>query len=561
MSRRTFSGVPASPGTALGLLRRIDQPPVTTERRPADGGPAEEVTSAFDTVAAQLLDRSKALRASGQAELADIVETNGYIALDRELRGAALGRLGQGLSPARAVEEAVQEYSGILAALDDPALAERAADVRQVGRRVLACLAGTRPAALDGPVVLAAHEIGAADLLEHGDLVVAAVSVAGGPNSHASIIARSLGIPLITGIDPAVLATPDGTAVLADTRHATTVTVHPGQAERDEALAAMDAARRRRELLAAERNLPCQTRDGHPVGLQANIATPAEAKSVTAHGAAGVGLLRTELPFLEARAWPAEAQHAAVLRPILGKLSGLPVTVRTLDFADDKFPPFLAPAAVNGRLGRGLPHMLADPAAFEHQFRAILTAGTGCDLRVMIPMVATASELAACREILRSAAASLGMTPPPLGAMIELPEAVAAADELAGEAAFFSIGSNDLTCQLLDVDRRDPSATPAMAAHPAVLNAIAATVTAAHRHRRRVSVCGDAAADPLVIPLLVGLGCDTLSVAPAAVDEVRARVRRLTMSACAEAAGTALTLDTAADVWQLVTDQCLPSLP
>jgi phosphoenolpyruvate-protein kinase (PTS system EI component) len=560
VSGRTFSGVPASPGTALGLLRRIDQPAVTTERRPADGGAAEEVTSAFDTVAAQLLDRSEELRASGQAELADIVETNGYIALDRELRGAALGRLGQGLSPARAVEGAVQEYSGILAALDDPALAERAADVRQVGRRVLACLAGTQPAALDGPVVLAAHEIGAADLLEHGDAVVAALSVAGGPNSHASIIARSLGIPLITGIDPAVLATPDGTAVLADTRCAI-VTVDPGQVEREEALAAMDAARRRRELLAAERNLPCQTRDGHPVGLQANIATPAEAKSVTAHGAAGVGLLRTELPFLEAHQWPTEAQHAAVLRPILGKLSGLPVTVRTLDFADDKFPPFLAPAAVNGRLGRGLPHMLADPAAFKHQFRAILTAGTGCDLRVMIPMVATASELAACREILRSAAAALGMTPPPLGAMIELPEAVAAIDELAGEAAFFSIGSNDLTSQLLHLDRRDPSATPAMAAHPVVLNAIAATVTAAHRHRRRVSVCGDAAADPLVIPLLVGLGCDTLSVAPAAVDEVRARVRRLTMSACMEVAGAALTLDTAADVWQLVTDRCLPSLP
>ena len=145
--------------------------------------------------------------------------------------------------------------------------------------------------------------------------------------------------------------------------------------------------------------------------------------------------------------------------------------------------------------------------------------------------------------------------------MIELPEAVAAADELAREAAFFSIGSNDLTSQVLHLDRRDPSATPAMAAHPAVLNAIAATVSAAHRHSRRVSVCGDAAADALVIPLLVGLGCDTLSVAPAAVDEVRARVRRLTMSTCTEVASAALTRGTAAEVWQLVTGRCLPSLP
>jgi phosphoenolpyruvate-protein kinase (PTS system EI component) len=559
MSRRTFSGVPASPGTALGLLRHIGQPPAVTEYQPATGDPVEDVTGAFDAVAAQLLDLSKARRASGQADQADIVETNGYIALDQELRGAALGHLGRGLSPARAVAEAVEEYAGMLAALDDPTLAERAADVRQVGRRVLAYLAGSESATPDGPVVLAAHEIGAADLLEHGGLVVAALSVVGGPNSHASIIARSLGIPLITGIDPAILTSPDGSAVLADTRHATVI-VDPDQAERDEAITAIDAARRRRELLAAERNLPCQTQDGHPVGLYANIATPAEAKSVGAHNAAGVGLLRTELPFLEASEWPNEAQHAAVLRPILGKLAGLPVTVRTLDFADDKFPPFLAPAAVDGRLGRGLPQMLADPAAFEHQFRAILTAGTSCDLRVMIPMVATPPELAACREILRSTAAALGMTPPPLGAMIELPEAVAAIGELAGEAAFFSIGSNDLTSKMLHLDRRDPSATPAMAAHPAVLNAIAAIVTAAHRRRRRVSVCGDAAADPLVIPLLVGLGCDALSVAPAAVDEVRARIRRLTMSACTEVASTALTLETAADVWQLVTDRCMPSL-
>jgi phosphoenolpyruvate-protein kinase (PTS system EI component) len=560
MSRLTFSGVPASPGTALGLIHHVDQPPAALERRPAVGDPAAEVVGAFDAVATQLLDLSKALRASGQADMADIVETNSYIALDNELRGEAVRRLSPGLSPARAVAAAVHEYAGMLAALDDPTLAERAADVRQVGRRVLAHLAGSETATPEGPIVLAAHEIGAPDLLEHGDMVVAAISVIGGPNSHASIIARSLGIPLIIGLDPAILASPEGSAVLVDTRHAT-VTVHPDQAERGEAIAAMDAAVRLRDLLAAERNLPCETRDGHPVGLYANIATPVEAKSVGENNAEGVGLLRTELPFLEAHEWPTEAQHTAVLRPILGKLPGLPVTVRTLDFADDKFPPFLAPAAVDGHLGRGLPLMLAGPAAFQHQFRAILTAGADCELRIMIPMVATAAELVACREILHATATDLGVSPPPLGAMIELPEAVAAIDELARESAFLSIGSNDLTSQILRLDRRDPSVTAALAAHPAVLHAIATTVAAAHRHGRRVSVCGNAAADPLVIPLLVGLGCDTLSVAPTAVDEVRARIRRLTSSTCAEVARTALTLDTVAEVWELVTDQCMPSLP
>ena len=560
MSRLSYPGVAASPGVALGLLLRSDRPLSVRERRSGGDDPAAEIAVAFDAVAAQLLDLSKTLRASGQAEMADIVETNSYIALDNELRGAALRHLESGFPPEHAVDQAVGEYAGLLAALDDATLAERAADVRQVGRRVLAYLAGTESATVEGPIVLAAHEIGAADLLEHGDLVVAALSVVGGPNSHASIIARSLGVPLVIGVDAAALANADGTPVLVDTRHGT-VTVNPDQVEREEAANAMDVARHLRELLAAERDLPSQTTDGHPVGLYANVATPVEAKAVPAHNAGGVGLLRTELPFLEAPAWPTEAQHTAVLRPVLAKLAGLPVTVRTLDFADDKFPPFLAPAAVDGHLGRGLPHMLADPSAFKNQFRAILAAGADCDVRVMIPMVASVDELLACRRILAKTAADLGAPTPPLGAMIELPEAVADADELAREAAFFSIGSNDLTSQILRLDRRDPAVTPAQAAHPDVLRAIAEIVVAAHRHERRVSVCGDAAAHPLVIPLLIGLGCDVLSVAPAALDEVRSRIRRLSMSVCAEVAGIALGLDTAEGVWQLVTDRCLPALP
>jgi phosphoenolpyruvate-protein kinase (PTS system EI component) len=384
--------------------------------------------------------------------------------------------------------------------------------------------------------------------------------VVGGPNSHASIIARSLGIPLILGVDPAVLVHPDGTEVLVDAEYSS-ITVYPDDTERDLALTAMEAARRRREILAAERDLPCQTLDGVRIALRANVATPVEAKAANTANAEGVGLLRTELPFLDARSWPGADQHKAVLGPILTKLAGQPVTVRTLDFADDKFPPFLAGEAVDGHLGRGLPHMLADPQAFRHQFRAILTAGADCDLRVMIPMVATVAELTACKDLLASTAAGLGIAPPPIGAMIELREAVAAADDLAREADFFSIGSNDLTCQVLRMDRRDPAVTPALAGHPRVLRAIAATVRAAHRHGRQVSVCGDAAADPLVVPLLVGLGCDILSAAPAAVDEVRARVRRLDARVCADAAAQALRCRTVVDVQHIVRRLCWPSMP
>ncbi|MBS2539517.1 phosphoenolpyruvate--protein phosphotransferase [Catenulispora sp. NF23] len=593
MTRLTYVGQSASGGTALGVLRHTDVVPAALGQRgsgdvggaggPGDadgvGGPGAagadpvaEVTDAFDAVAEQLAGLARTLRDSGQTDLADIVEVDGYIAQDQELRGAALRQVRAGEPASRAVVQAVQEYGTMLAALDDPMLAERAADVRQVGRRVLAHLAGAgtgagagagagaASAAPDGPVVLVAHEIGAADLLEYGDLVVAAVSLVGGPNSHASIIARSLGIPLVLGVSPAVLNHPDGTEVLIEAE-GPSVVVDPEPGERQAAVAVMAAARRRREVLAAERDLPSQTLDGRAVALRANVATAIETKAANNANADGVGLLRTELPFLDTHKWPTADQHTAVLTPILSKLAGKPVTVRTLDFADDKFPPLLADKAVDGHLGRGLPYMLAAPQAFANQFRAILTAGAACDLRIMIPMVATVDELASCARILAEVATELGVPTPPIGAMIELPEAVEIASELAGQAGFFSIGSNDLTSQVLRLDRRDPAVSPALAAHPRVLQAIARTVTAAHERGLKVSVCGDAAAHPLVVPLLIGVGCDVLSVAPAALDEVRVRIRRLDARVCAEVAAEAMGFETLESVQRVVRQRCWPEMP
>jgi phosphoenolpyruvate-protein kinase (PTS system EI component) len=264
-----------------------------------------------------------------------------------------------------------------------------------------------------------------------------------------------------------------------------------------------------------------------------------------------VGLLRTELPFLEARCWPDRERHTRELTPILRELAGRPVTVRTLDFADDKLPPFLTAGRDGERLGRGLPLMLAEPEAFAEQFRAVLGAAP-CDIRLMIPMVASLAELRACRDLLSATATSLGVPAPPLGVMIELPEAVELADELAAESAFISIGSNDLTSTILGLDRRDPAATPMMCAQPRVLAAIARITEAAPRHGRTVSVCGDAAAHPAVMPLLLGLGCDVLSAAPAAIDELRYRVRRLRRDDCRRLAERALDRDTASQVWELV---------
>ncbi|MFF4548517.1 phosphoenolpyruvate--protein phosphotransferase [Streptomyces sp. NPDC001435] len=558
--RRTYTGHAAAPGTALGFVHRTDRPPARTALpHRTSGNPTRQITDAFDAVATRLLDLSASLREQGKDEQADIMEVNSYIAQDQDLRDQAVKRADGGHPVPVAVRQAIDAYAGTIAALDDPTLAERAADVRQVGRRVLAHLHGDTSPAPDQPLVLIAHEVGAADLLEPGQTVTAAISVTGGPNSHAAIVARSLGIPFLLAVDPQLLELPDGQEILLDADQGSAV-AHPGDDERARALHAMETARARRLALAEERHLPAETLDRHRIVLRANVATPAEARAALTTGAEGIGLLRTELPFLNHRAWPTRDQHAATLVPVLRALTGQVVTARTLDFADDKLPPFLA-RRQGARIGRGLPLMLAQPDAFADQFRSLLNAGADTDLRIMIPMVASVDELHACRRLLKAAATEAGVPMPPLGIMVELPEAVAAADDLAREAAFLSIGSNDLTCQILGLDRRDPTATPAMAAHPAVLDAIARVVTAAHRHGRQVSVCGDAAAHPLVTPLLIGIGCDSLSVAPAALDEVRARIRRLHHDTCASLATIALTRETPEEVWSLVEQGCRPSLP
>ncbi|MET9630679.1 putative PEP-binding protein [Lentzea sp. NPDC006480] len=560
MNQLRFSGRAASPGTAVGVLHRTDRPLPTALPWNGIGNPATQITEAFQGVAADLLSTSERLRAADRAEDADILEVISYLAMDTDLRALAVQHAESSLPLALAVQRAVDHHAEALAALPDPTLAERAADVRQVGKRVIARLHGhDHDLDTDGPVVLMAGEIGAADLLERAGTVAAAVSVTGGFNSHAAIVARSLGIPLLVGVDPRVLDHSDGAPVAVDGGYGKIV-INPSPAEQAAAAEAMRAARQRREALAAERHLPAQTRDGHTVTLRANIATTVEARAAITANADGVGLLRTELPFLDAVEWPSEAQHSGVLRPVLRALAGRPVTVRTLDYADDKLPPFLS-GGPTGRLGRGLPLMLADPDAFARQFRAILATADGGDVRIMIPMVATPGELDACRHILNRVAHDLGVAPPPLGAMIELPEAVAAADDIAARADFLSIGSNDLTGQILGLDRRDPALTPQLAAHPAVLRAIADTIAAAHRRHQRVSVCGDAAAHPLVVPLLIGLGCDVLSTAPAHLDQVRAIIRRLDHTTCASIAHHALGLTTADQVWEAVREHCSPRIP
>ena len=267
-------------------------------------------------------------------------------------------------------------------------------------------------------------------------------------------------------------------------------------------------------------------------------------------GAAGVGLLRTEIPFLGATAWPTQAEHEAALAPPLRLLAGRPAVVRLLDFSGDKVPPFLAGPGQTNVQTNGLTSLLDAPHALRDQLRAILAAGRATDLRIMVPMVTTVTELAqveaalieaAQAEAAQSEAAEAGAARPPvLGMMVEVESTATGAAAFADTAGFFSIGTNDLTSQVLGIDRADPRMRPGLAADPRVLAVLRDVVTAAAGRAVPVSVCGDSAADPEVLPLLLGLGLRTFSVGAARLPQVAAWIAGIDTARAAEQAAAVL---------------------
>jgi len=595
-----FTGRPVSEGTAAGLLYQADPGP------PA-GATAEQVRGAFAAVAADRHDLAERLRVAGRDAEADIVGVAALIAADPALVDPAVTAVAAGADAATAILAAAEAQASVLAGLPVPELAERAGDVRQVGQAVLDHLAaaGAPPPPPEGEFILVRREVSPADLIELAEAGLAgAVSVAGGGSSHAAIIARGLGLPMITGVDAAVLAVPGGVPAVLDADTGA-LRVGPGAAAGVGAAAGRaigagvstgarvstgaDVSTGTGPATAAAANgqaaRPAATIDGRAVTVLCNVASAAETRRGLASGAAGVGLLRTEIPFTGAPAWPTPAEHRAHLAPILGLLAGRPATVRLLDFSGDKIPPFLArrpglapgsgvggsglapgcgaggsgadpgPSVATGpwaEAGAGLATLLAHPTALHDQLRAILETGRDAKLAVLIPMVSSLAEVAQVRGAVAETAAAIGAPVPPLGIMVELAATAAAAETFAPAVDFFSIGTNDLAGQVLGLDRRDPAARPALAADPGVLGLIGHVTRAALKAGIGVSVCGDAAADARVLPLLVGLGVDTLSVPAARVGRVRSWLAALDAGACADLAARAVSAPDVAAVWKLV---------
>jgi phosphoenolpyruvate-protein kinase (PTS system EI component) len=540
VNERALQGLAASPGVAAGDVWRFDASEAPDEPHRGHEEERTAALAALDAEAAELGAQAERLRADGLAEEAEILVANQLMALDPLLRDEVVGLTTELTAPA-ALRTAAARQADVLAALDDPLLAARATDVRELGRRAARRLTGGAAAPpAGGSIVVVASDLGPADVadLQTSEAVVVAVAlVHGAATSHAAIVARSLGLPMVVALGDDLLDSADRAVVDGNDG---VVYLDPSLERKRWAVAEMERLADRRRTLARSRALPPVTHDGRWVTLLCNAATTVEIDAGLAAEADGIGLLRTELAFLEATSWPSEADHERALTPLLALLPHRMATVRVLDFGEDKTPPFLS-----GTTERGLALLLERPDQLAAQLRGLLRAAGGTELRVLLPLVESAHQVRAVRALLRTAALEAGWSAPlpPLGAMIETPDAARHAREIAFESDFLSIGTNDLVQYTLGYDRAEPLATAASAADPRVFALIAATVEAAHATGVTVEICGESASLPELAALYVGLGVDELSVAPARVDEVRATVRALRADHAAEAATRALAAD------------------
>jgi phosphoenolpyruvate-protein kinase (PTS system EI component) len=505
-----YRGQPVSEGIGLGEIYQGDSAPATDNghRRPPT---EDQVRAAFAAVARDRAALAADLRRRGRDQQAAIVDIAALIAADPALITPAVEAVRAGADGADAIGRAGEAQAALLAALPDPDLAQRAGDVRQVARAVADRLCGSTAAPPPAAkFILVRREVDPADLIRLAEAGLAgAVSVGGGASSHAAIIARGLGLPMLAGADPAVLATPNGHHAILDAGQGELIVDPP----EPELIAAQTATATTRAPRSAAGDL--KTADGQPVTLLCNVASAAETRLGLSGGAVGVGLLRTEIAFTTATHWPTVDEHLAQLSPILGRLDQRPAVVRLLDFSGDKVPPFQ-----RSQPEQGLTALLNSPTALRDQLTAILRAGRAARLSVLVPMVRSLDEVAAVRAALADAATEAGQEPPGLGIMVEVAATAANAAAFAPAVDFFSIGTNDLSSEVLGLDRADPRTRPALAADPRVQGLIQHVVAAAAASNITVSVCGDAAADPLVLPLLLGQGIRTLSVGAARVPQV-----------------------------------------
>ncbi len=580
LKETVFKGIAVSPGVAIGAIFDTTEPPAEAPRRDIKPEQVEAERERLNAAAAtarkqvtKLKTRLSVLPEEAQEELAPLLDA--YILMlgnSRLLRGARK-RIGDLLlAPETAVLDEAEEIAATILALkdDDKAgLLRRAAEVREIGRRLIRTLTATPFRSLkDVPpgAILIAEEITPADAALLDPSRIAAVATEeGGADGHTAIMLRALGIPAVLGVHGLTEAATRGDQAVLDGATGQVV-LHPGEGALAAARESLAAYARERTKLSKLRRLPAETTDGEVVELQANMEIPAELPLIAQAGAQGIGLLRTEFLFMNRDDLPDEDAQVEAYRAVIEAMGQDPVTIRVLDWGGEKDMEALAegsppPAGPNPALGlRGIRLLLKRPELLEEQFAAILRVAARGPVRVMLPMVTIPAEVAQARDIyervarrLRRRGENIAEKLPPLGAMIETPGAALAADAIALEADFFAIGTNDLAMYTLAVDRAETDLAHLYdPLHPAVLRLVQFATEAALRMRMPVSVCGEMGGNPKLVPLLLGLGIRSLSMNASSIPRVKQAIRALDIDDCARFARRVMEQSDPARIHELV---------
>ncbi|HSI13137.1 MAG TPA: phosphoenolpyruvate--protein phosphotransferase [Chthoniobacter sp.] len=557
-SGRAIAGVSASPGLAIGKLHHFQADRIVVKDAPGDTDLEwKKLREAIDSARAQLQDVYEGMKLRVGKNEAAIFRAHQAFLTDAELFGEATALIEGGHSAAWSWQQAIENRVKEVQSVTDQRVAGRAADLHDVGQRVLRLLATTEhsEASLpDEPVILVADDLTPSDTAKlDPQRILGIVTVQGGPTSHTAIIARSLDIPAIVGAGPAVFELTAGITCILDSTSGSLYT-EPSAAELESARLFQHDILHQREGEHFERYQPALTTDGHRIEVVANIGKASEAATAVDAGAEGVGLLRTEFLFLGRDTPPSEEEQFAAYSEMTRALNGLPLIIRTLDIGGDKVVPYLnLPHEENPFLGvRGIRLCLRKPELFLPQLRAIYRASVTGPVKIMFPMIATLEDLRAAKEVAEQVRAELGVPPVEIGIMIEVPSAVVMAPELARECDFFSIGTNDLTQYVLAMDRMHAAlAKQVDGLHPAVLRLIDQTVRGAQSAGKWVGVCGGLAGDPRGAVILTGLGVSELSMSIPSIAAVKAHLRGISRASAQAFAKKAMACKTADEVREL----------
>lgn len=500
--------------------------------------------------------------------MAEIFEGHNVLLYDPMLEDAVRARVASGRIIEAALQDAVDSLAHSLRALEDRVLSARAADIQDVGNRLLRLLLNVEDTSLEAlvsPSIIVTHDLSPSDTANLDPALVLGVCLsAGSITSHAAILARTMNIPAVFGLGRAPVEAIKNGQIIALDGSTGRVYINPTETTIAFFKAEQERITVRRIDIRQSAERECYTTDGKHIAVLANIGDLESAEQAVAMGAEGIGLLRTEFLFMNAQTPPSEEQQVETYRAIFAALGGRPITIRTLDLGGDKPPRFMVfPRENNPYLGwRGIRVSLDNPDLFKTQLRAILRAAVGFNVQVMYPMVESITTLRLANQLFAEVRAELnaaGIEYPrglPTGTMIETPAAAIQIDAIANETEFFSIGTNDLTQYTLAVDRDGESVTAYFRPlTPAILWLIDRVIETGKKFTRPVTLCGELASIPTAIPLLLGLGLERFSVVPPAVAQTKWIISHFSVEEARIIARRALAMPTAADIESYINEE------